>query len=86
MSENPGQRSQDRPAQAAGAPRQVASDQAAQAMQVCPNCSARLQESHCKLVCPHCGYFLELLRLLLSRRPAPPASIPARRRRRLKVS
>jgi hypothetical protein len=28
------------------------------AMQVCPNCSARMTENHCKLVCPQCGYFL----------------------------
>jgi len=28
------------------------------AMQVCPNCSQALQENHCKLVCPRCGYFL----------------------------
>ncbi len=28
------------------------------ALQVCPNCSARLRDSHCKLVCPRCGYFL----------------------------
>ena len=28
------------------------------AMQVCPNCSARMAENHCKLVCPQCGYFL----------------------------
>jgi hypothetical protein len=24
----------------------------------CPNCSSRLQESRCKLVCRTCGYFL----------------------------
>ena len=28
------------------------------ALQVCPNCSATLQENHCKLVCAQCGYFL----------------------------
>jgi len=28
------------------------------APQVCPNCSATLQENHCKLVCALCGYFL----------------------------
>ncbi len=27
-------------------------------MQVCLNCSAQMQENHCKLVCPECGYFL----------------------------
>ncbi len=24
----------------------------------CPNCSARLLPSRCKLVCPRCGYYL----------------------------
>ena len=24
----------------------------------CPNCSARLQDSRCKLICRNCNYFL----------------------------
>ena len=31
---------------------------AVNAIQVCPRCSARLQESDCKLVCPACGFYL----------------------------
>lgn len=26
--------------------------------QYCPNCSARLRESGCKLKCPQCGFYL----------------------------
>jgi len=26
--------------------------------QYCPNCSARLRESRCKLKCPQCGFYL----------------------------
>jgi hypothetical protein len=29
-----------------------------EAMRVCPNCSAELQEVRCKLSCPRCGFFL----------------------------
>ena len=26
--------------------------------QYCPNCSAKLRESQCKLKCPQCGFYL----------------------------
>lgn len=26
--------------------------------QYCPNCSAKLRESRCKLKCPQCGFYL----------------------------
>lgn len=27
-------------------------------VRTCPNCSARLEESRCKLVCPRCHYYM----------------------------
>jgi hypothetical protein len=30
----------------------------ADVLQTCPNCSIRLRDQHCKLVCLQCGYFL----------------------------
>lgn len=44
------------PAQSSPPP--AAPDAPAQPIEFCPNCSARLAESHCKLVCPGCGFFL----------------------------
>jgi len=25
---------------------------------ICPNCSSQMQQSHCKMICPTCGFFL----------------------------
>jgi len=41
-----------------GTPSDKAASPAVSAIQVCPRCSAGLQESHCKLVCPACGFYL----------------------------
>jgi hypothetical protein len=30
----------------------------ANAASYCPNCSARLKESRCKMSCPRCGFYL----------------------------
>ena len=27
-------------------------------VRTCPNCSARLEESRCKLLCPRCHYYM----------------------------
>jgi Zn finger protein HypA/HybF involved in hydrogenase expression len=27
-------------------------------IRICPRCDTEMQESHCKLVCPKCGFFL----------------------------
>jgi hypothetical protein len=39
-------------------PKPAAPQPAAEAIRTCPNCSAPLQEAHCKLVCERCGFFL----------------------------
>ena len=46
------------PKQSKETPSRPAATPAIQAMQVCPRCSARLEEAHCKLVCPACGFYL----------------------------
>jgi hypothetical protein len=28
------------------------------AIEFCPNCSARLEQAHCKLRCPNCDFYL----------------------------
>jgi len=28
------------------------------ANQFCPVCSSRLESRHCKMLCPHCGFFM----------------------------
>jgi hypothetical protein len=28
------------------------------AVEFCPNCSARLEQAHCKLRCPNCDFYL----------------------------
>ncbi|MDP9263559.1 MAG: hypothetical protein M3O85_04460 [Acidobacteriota bacterium] len=40
------------------APLAQAAAPATSAIEVCPRCSARLEESHCKLVCSVCGFYL----------------------------
>ena len=46
------------PKQRTDKPSEQTASPALSAMQVCPRCSARLQEAHCKLVCPECGFYL----------------------------
>jgi Zn finger protein HypA/HybF involved in hydrogenase expression len=31
---------------------------ASTAIEFCPNCSARLEQAHCKLRCPQCDFYL----------------------------
>jgi Zn finger protein HypA/HybF involved in hydrogenase expression len=44
--------------QGLGAGAKAADRNAADAGQYCPNCSAKLRESRCKLKCPQCGFYL----------------------------
>jgi ribosomal protein L32 len=38
--------------------RRAAQAKKADPAQFCPNCSAQLHESRCKLKCPQCGFYL----------------------------
>lgn len=44
--------------QARGSEEQGGKEKSGDPGQYCPNCSAKLRESRCKLKCPQCGFYL----------------------------